>query len=123
MGASFSVELKLMPKDEAETIKAINDFIDDMTERKCARFWLEETDRNNLEDLVKVIITDRSYERKGDLYMTDFDASYGWESVMTSFFLEIGPTLEDGSSLRVYVWDADDEDYIEVQNGKAEWIH
>lgn len=123
MGASYSVELKLMPKDEAETIKAINAYIDETSEDGYVVYSLDGKDRNSLEDLVKVIITDRSYERKGDLYMTDFDASYGWESVMTSFFLEIGPTLEDGSSLRVYVWDADDEDYLEVKEGETEWIH
>jgi hypothetical protein len=54
----------------------------------------------------------------GYLY-ADFDASYGWESVMMEAFEDISPFLEDGSFIKI--WPDYGCDYGIVENGTCVW--
>ena len=53
-------------------------------------------------------------------YSSDFDASYGWESVMMETFCQLAPYLADRSSLKIYPDSG--VDYFRVKDGKAVWI-
>ena len=119
MGACYDVELKLNVKDEDLLKKLMNKYIDE--NNGFVVFNLEERDRNNLVDLVKIFITDRCFSVNGDVYESSFEASYGWESVMTESFEEYAEALEDGSY--IIIWPDNDYDKIIVKNGKAKWIH
>ena len=51
----------------------------------------------------------------------DFNASYGWESVMIEVFEAIAPYLRNGSILKIYP--DSDYDHLMVKDGKAIWLH
>ena len=120
MGQGYSVRMKLRPKDESALAQLMSRYISD-NDGKGMRFPEEAHKAVTLEDHVKVMITDRGYAHEGDVYESTFDASYGWESVMTDMFQSVAPMLEDGSELLVYP--DEDYDHITVQDGAAVWLH
>ena len=116
MGACYDVELKLKPKDENQLKQMMNEFIN---ESEHIIFDLENKDRNNLEDLVKIFITDRGFYFDGKVYSTSFDACYGWEAVMTDSFEYYSKALKDGSYIKI--WPDNGCEKLTVRNGEVVW--
>ena len=125
MGACYSVNLKVKFTD-AEGAK-------DALQRKVARAQEDHTNYNlgldldSLKGLLQVFFGGwdarlRPAVGKDGIYLTsDFDASYGWESVMMDAFDEMAPYLEERSSIKIYP--DSDYDHAVVKGGKAVWIH
>lgn len=122
MGQCYSVELSANVKDEENLLKAL---------RGSNRANLAElySDCKTFEDVMNVLL--RKEDKYSDFsiayadpeygkncYRCDFEASYGWETVIADTFKEIAPFLEEGSDIFV---NPDTDFYrFEVRNGKAE---
>lgn len=120
MGQTYDVYCTLKPKNESETIRLMNEYID-QNEGKGVIFSLENSDRETLEGLMKIFITDRQFQVEeqpnGIKYSSGFDASYGWETVMLEMFKYISESLEDKSEIVIYPDSG--RDRIIIKNGKA----
>ena len=101
MGQSYDVTYSLKIKDRQKLIDAVNAYIDETNEKRI-RWSLDDRDRNNLTDLMKIVITDRGFMQTEDEFYSCFDATYSWEWVMMEVFEVMSPYLEDGSSLEIY---------------------
>lgn len=127
MGQTYSVNLKVKFRDEDKAKEAL--------QQKISRAKAEHTNYNldhfkelgigtdTLTDLMGIFFGGW----KGVLHQTpvgnclyaDFDASYGWETVMMEAFEEISPFLEKGSEIRI--WPDHGCDYGVVENGTCVW--
>ena len=120
MGQTYDVYCTLKSKNESETIRLMNEYID-QNEGKGVIFSLENSDRETLEGLMKIFITDRQFQVEerlnGIKYSSGFDASYGWETVMLEMFKYISESLEDESEIVIYPDSG--RDRIIIKNGKA----
>lgn len=124
MGQCYSVELSANIKDEENLLKALQ-------ESNLANLAKLYGDCKTFEDVMSVLL--RKEDKYSDFsiayadpeygkncYRGTFEASYGWESVITDTFKEIAPFLEEGSDIRV---SPDNYFYrFEVRNGKAEEV-
>lgn len=135
MGAVYSTRIYLLYDDEQAVVEAIKGFIRDnqqsviFTERLLRDFY----ENNTLESGLRVIFTEYLYKTSTSIrkecygydtdncYESDFNASYGWETVMTDAFEYMAPALKDGSEL--YIWPDHGEDYLVVENGQSKWLH
>ena len=135
MGAVYSIRAYLLYDDEQAVAESIIKFVKENAN------WVEfnSTDVDELKknktlmNALKVLFTEHTYKtdpviREGyygydsdNCYESDFDASYGWETVMTDAFAYMAPTLNDGSEL--YIWPDSGEDYLVVQNGVSVWVN
>ena len=107
MGASYSIDLTVSLTDEQGAAEIVRRFIQDSN----AEFHLDDfnaigisTDTFN--NLMRIVLaswesTPVKIEQIDDYkkYSNDFDASYGWESVMINVFEALVPVLRDGSTL------------------------
>lgn len=81
-------------------------------------------DLNIFDDLIRVFLAEHQNDftivktKKGfTKYISGFNASYGWESVMLEMFEEISPYLENKSKLYI---DCDDGiDVLVIKDGKC----
>lgn len=119
MGAVYTVYGDLTYKSDEAIVKATKDFINSTT---SARF--SDTDFTDLDGALVCIFTDRGLDIKSISstavkFASDFDASYGWEWVMQSWFNIVAPVLNDGSTLEIYPDSGKDMGI--VKNGKVDW--
>lgn len=117
MGQCYSIELSLKLKDRTKAISSLNAKIARAGMEHC-RYNLEGKDTDSLDDLLRVFLTD-TMKFDGETYYSDFDASYGWESVLMDMFECLSDCLEDGSSIKIYPDSGCDHGVIE--NGKCVW--
>ena len=128
MGACYSVNLKVNIKDEKGVIKALKEHMEKDTR---AVYNIEEYAENGIttetfDDLMKILFADLQRkvdiweEKKWRCYENDFDASYGWESVMLEWFEVMAPFLGNGSGLIIYPDSGRDE--VVVRDGKYVWV-
>ena len=129
MGACYSIKFIGELKDEKSAVKAMRSLI---KRSKNVNFNLEKQKKrglglDNFNDLLRVFLSGCSNPPKpvindnGCIYYNDsFDASYGWETVMTNMFGEIAPYLKDGAQLDIYP-DNDHIAYV-VENGEIKEI-
>ena len=126
MGQTYSVSMNVRFRDEENAKKSLQD--------KIGRAKSEHTNYNldhfkdlgigtdTLPDLMGIFFGGwkgvLNSTPAGYLY-ADFDASYGWESVMMEAFEDISPFLEDGSSIKI--WPDNGCDYGVVENGTCVW--
>lgn len=121
MGACYSVNLKVNIKDEKGVIKALNEHMNNYT-----RAVYENAKAETFDDLMRILFADHQRkvdiweEKKWRCYENDFDASYGWESVMLEWFEVMAPFLGDGSRLVIYPDNGRDE--VVVRDGKYVWV-
>lgn len=82
----------------------------------------------NIDDLMKIFLSDRKRQRititdSGEWknYSADFNASYGWESVLVKMFKILGVYLANGSQLDISI----DNDYngLVIRNGICKQIN
>ena len=107
MGASYSVDLTVSLTDEQRAAEIVRKFIQDSN----AEFHLDDFNAigigtGTFDDLMRIVLaswesTPVKIEQIDDYrkYSNDFDASYGWESVMIEVFEALVPVLRDGSTL------------------------
>lgn len=131
MGACYFVKLKVKVLDEQSAIKVLNEYIKRSSHR--IRFNLEEYAKRNIttetfDDLMRIFLADHTYDkveitqkRIYTYYQNDFNASYGWESVMMDMFDVIAPYVQDNSELLIYP--DTDYDKLVVRNGKCIQLH
>ena len=130
MGACYSVELKVKVLDEQGAIKALNEHIanDKRTDYSLNAYAKEGIATETFDDLMRIFLAglkgqevEIAKHKEFTYYSNDFNASYGWESVMMEMFETLTPFVKDGSKLLIYP----DSDYDEliVENGKCVQIH
>lgn len=107
MGASYSVDLTVSLTDEQRAAEIVRKFIQDSN----AEFHLDDfnaigIDTGTFDDLIRIVLaswesTPVKIEQIDDYrkYSNDFDASYGWESVVIDVFEALVSVLRDGSTL------------------------
>ena len=107
MGASYSVDLTVSLTDEEQAAEIVRKFIQDSN----AEFHLDDFNAigistDTFDNLMRIVLaswesTPVKIEQIDDYkkYGNDFDASYGWESVMINVFEALVPVLRDGSTL------------------------
>ena len=124
MGAVYSVYVKFEYEDEQAVVDALNAYIDENHGNGMV-FSLDEyydkgIPRDNLDGLIQYFITDRGFNIVGPgEYYSDFNASYGWETVMMEMFETAAPYLLDGSRMEI---EPDfDQDVGVVENGEVIW--
>lgn len=135
MGAVYSIRAYLLYDDEQAVVETILKFVKENTNWVAFNsIDVNELKKNKtLMNALRVIFTEHVYKTDpvirekyygydtDNCYESDFDASYGWESVMTEAFKYMAPALKDGSEL--YIWPDFEEDYLVVQNGVSVWVH
>lgn len=131
MGACYYVILKVKVLDEQGAIKALNKFIASISkgvDYSLDKYAQQGVTTETFDDLMKIFLAGWKHQeltitpkRIYTYYENDFDASYGWESVMMNMFEVIAPYLKDNSELLIYP----DEDYdkLIVKNGQCIQIH
>lgn len=136
MGQYYDVKLKLKfkdgEKDELRTVKAMQKYIKDH-DGKGVKFSIDELKKEGnklktLEDMLRVFFNGWSYcdfemkqGRKWLKIRNEFNAGYGWESIMLDIFDVISSFLEDGSELWIYP--DSDYDHLIVKEGKCVTVH
>lgn len=120
MGAVYDVELNLKYRSAQDVVDATRNFVDNFGE--SASF--SDTDFTDIRGALECIFTKRGLHINT---LTDttaicdsgFDASYGWETVMTDWFDYTAAVLEDGSEFKIFP----DNGYYSgvVNNGKVNW--
>ena len=123
MGMTYdvTVKLKYAKKDEEKIINSIREFVATYSN---AIFDVKENSFETIDNVMKVIITDRCFDSEHKKYVhwfsSGFDASYGWEAVMITCFEHIAPLLRDRS--KIWIYPDSGSDILEVKDGKAIWI-
>lgn len=127
MGACYSVALNLTIADEKACVETLCNKIKNDSEKVNYNLELAEKlglSTDNLADLICIFFGGCNLSSRPHLfednrieYYSDFDASYGWGSVMYDAFTLIAPFLKNGSKISVYP----DESYwnLIVENGKC----
>lgn len=124
MSAVYSVEAKLAYDDEQAVVDALNAYIDEHhgngVEFSLDEYYDKGISRDNLDGLIQYFITDRGFNITGPgEYYSDFNASYGWETVMMEAFEAVAPYLRDGSRFEIYPDYGADIGVVE--NGEVVW--
>ena len=132
MGQCYSVGLKIKVKhnseEEAAEALRLHMLQDDKTEYNFEEFADFGVGTEKLDDLIRNCLAgwkSSPYcmeEVSGwKKYHNDFDASYGWDTVMKEMFETLTPFLEDQSKIDIY----SDGYSIHglVENGKCNWIY
>lgn len=121
MGACYSVEarLRFADGDGRKFAKLMNEFIDE-NDGVTAFFGIKDTDpRETAYDVLKILLPychDWGADNNGNDYTADFDASYGWETIMIDAFESCGKGLLEGSVVLIYPDSG--LDVLEFQNGE-----
>ena len=131
MGACYYVKLKVKVLDEQGAIKALNKHMEET--KNGVMYSLEKYAEQGVftetfDDLMRIFLAGWKHQevtitpkRIYTYYENDFDASYGWESVMMNMFEVITPYVKDGSELLIYP--DSDYDKLVVKNGKCVQLH
>lgn len=126
MGACYSVEFLYKFKNEEKAKKILQDFVKNTNANfHLDTFKAEGVDVTSAKGLIQIILAGykrtpyKDVEEIGGfrLATNDFDASYGWETLLMDFFEALAPCLEDGS--RIYIEPDDDWSEYVIENGEV----
>ena len=125
MSAVYTVEAVIKVKNEEEAVHTIKQFM----EKTSADYRLADFEKigirpDSIRGLMGIFLAEDqgSFSVTNDsddfiCYDSSFNASYGWEQILLSFFLNLAPFLEDTS---VFYMDADDyPTVITVKDGRG----
>lgn len=84
-----------------------------------AIFDLEKSDFSSPFGCFKVLTTKGAHDLTGGVMYADFNASYGWESVMYEIFTEAMKHLSEGSVITIYP----DMDERRIEKRPGEVVH
>lgn len=129
MGQCYSVEIKARFRDEEGAKKALQAKLG-RHEEEHVNYSLDHftgelgLSTDNLHDLMGIFFGGwkgklETCPGDKDWVYADFDASYGWESLMMDAFEKIAPYLADGSVIKIYPDSGCD--HGTVRNGKCKW--
>ena len=127
MGACYSVTLRVNLSDEEGAIKALNEHMskDSRTNYALDKYSAAGIEPTTFDGLMKIMLAALQHnvfinsEGKYRVYENYFNASYGWEGVMSEWFEVLTPFLEDGSKIRIWP-DSGCEEAV-VKSGKCIW--
>lgn len=100
MGQVYSVELVLKYKDEKAVIQAAKDFIESTNADYVKNYGYD-----SIDSVVKTILAahQNMFEKIDEgQYCSSFDASCGWEVLLSEFYDSIRPYLKRGSKITVW---------------------
>ena len=138
MGACYSIKLKLAfrdnEKDLPKAVEEMRKYIE-IHDGKGVDFNLEKWKNlgvtlDTFENLLRIYFGgwDRDYwdmnikrGRKWLRVLNDFDASYGWESIMLEIFDILTPFLADKSEM--FIYPDEDYDHLIIRDGKCVMVH
>lgn len=109
MGASYSVDLVVSLKDERKAVEILQRFmLTSDAEFNIDKFAVIGIGTKTFDDLLRIILagwksTPVKIEQVGAYkkYSNDFDATYGWESVIIKAFEALVPVLRECSVLDI----------------------
>lgn len=125
MGQTYSVEAKFIFRNK---VSFCNVFKAEVNTRNgiTAEFDLTRGSMDDPFGCFKILTSsyaDIGYDENGnlcpDIWCSDFDGSYGWESVMYEIFSAVLKECKDGSYVRI--WPDEGETNILVENGKIKF--
>ena len=130
MGACYYVKLAVKPIDQLGAINALNEHIknDKHANYSLDKYAEQGIITNTFDDLMRIFLAgwenqkvDINISSNFTTYENEFNASYGWETVMIDMFHTLAPFVMDGSKLLIYP----DSDYDEliVKNGMCVCLH
>lgn len=119
MGAVYYVELLLKYDDEKKVVEKAHECMEKQIKEDRASFG---RDFDDLDGMAETYLAAHQHDfvkyGEGD-WSSGFDASYGWETVITGLFEHIAPYLKDGSLLYM---EPDNSHYtLKVKDGKVQW--
>lgn len=126
MSACYSVEMKVKVLNEVGAVAALQKHIqsDSHADYSLEKYAEQGITTDTFDDLMRIFLAGWKHQELdiqeiGDekCYSNDFDASYGWKTVMIQMFEIMAPFIEDGSTLAISM-DNDFEQLI-IQNGKC----
>lgn len=131
MGQCYSVRCKIKKFESEEgAIRALQEHIknDKRTDYGLGYYAAQGVMTDNFDDLMRIFLADYPGQKvviekkKGVMgYSNNFDASYGWESVLGEMFQTMAPYIGEGSELVVYPDSSYDK--CVVRDGKVVQIH
>lgn len=129
MGQCYSVILKIKVNDEQGAKRALKEKIEndkDRVQYNVEDFKKEGVDTDSLAGLIRVFLAgwkgnnfEIKSQRKFTCFSNDFNACYGWESVMLEMFEALAPYLADRSWIKV--WPDSGLDYGIIRDHKVDW--
>ena len=133
MSACYTIELNMKfksPESMSDAVRSLQEYIkkDAETDYDLESYAADGIGTENIDDLMKIFLSDRKRQRititdSGEWknYSTDFNASYGWESVLVKMFKILGVYLANGSQLDISI----DNDYngLVIRNGICKQIN
>ena len=129
MGACYNVYLKVNFIDEEGAVNALNEHIakDTRVDYSLEEYANIGATPDTFDGLMRILLAEAQHKvdiyeyERFKFYENDFDASYGWESVMMEWFEIIAPFLANGSQMVIYP--DSDYDKLIIKNGKCIQIH
>lgn len=103
MGAVYTVSLKLNYKNKDSAKNLLSKYISDLLEISPKRFDGRFVPDSSIEEMFGLMLAKNqgyyeNYKEDGiDCYESDFNASYGWSSVLDNMFDVLVPYLKDNS--------------------------
>ena len=133
MSACYTIELNMKfksPESMSDAVRSLQEYIkkDAETDYDLESYAADGIGTENIDDLMKIFLSDRKRQRititdSGEWknYSADFNASYGWESVLVKMFKILGVYLANGSQLDISI----DNDYngLVIRNGICKQIN
>jgi len=117
MGQGYSVTAKLRFRN-SNSIMFCQIVHDEIARLSDSATFRQDCDLTTPKGCFEVLTRNQDYD--GDVWFADFDASYGWESVLVTTFYAAARGLEDGSYINIDVWDGDGMTHrIEVDDGRV----
>ena len=99
MGQTYYVHAKFDIKDEAAFVREGR-----KTFERPYVTPIAEDRKDTAEHLIETLLAkhQKFFVKAGNSYRSEFDASYGWEAVLSDFFDRVRGTLNKGSYMKVY---------------------
>lgn len=132
MSACYTIELNVKfnaPEFMSDAVKSLQEYIqkDTGTDYDLESYAADGIGTDSIDNLMKIFLSDREGQRititdSGEWknYSADFNASYGWESVLVKMFKILGPYLANDSQLDISI--DNDYDCFIIRNGICKQI-
>lgn len=130
MGACYSVTVKVSLTNLKDAEERLQKKIlqDTKTDYNIEKYAADRIGIDKFDDLMRIFLAGRkkssfmiNHKNGWTYYINDFDASYGWESVLMDMFRVLVPDLMDGSEILIYP--DEDYDHLKVKGGKCITVH
>ena len=117
MGQGYSVTAELQFRDSNSNLFC-NIVRNEIARLSDSAIFRQDCDLTTPKGCFEALTRNQDYD--GKVWFADFDASYGWESVLVTTFYAAARGLEDGSYINIDVWDGDGMTHrIEVDDGRV----